>query len=207
MRNVSLDQFNKRIKNKIAVVGGYLEDRSICAIIKSCRLKPLSAYSDNFDLATKLETVWVDEFNNVMEIRKKKLKIHFNYTKIPITTTDLFRYETVKFIAQHSHYACIGIYPSKKNCIVLFVGSDNYFRCYNVGEDIKLVSPLCVGMKLLGYCARLRGMRNLRKLTIKSELKMLNGVEWIIVRLPANKVAIEYLDGCEKLKEILTNGE
>lgn len=206
MFNISLEQFNKRIKNKIALIGGYIEDKSICAIIKSCRLKPFSVYSNYFLFATTLEDIWVDEFGNAVEINKKKTKIKPLSVTLPALTTDIFKNETIQFIVEHSKYVCIGLYPDTKNFILLLMGSDNYFRCYECIDDhMKIIAPLIVGLKILKCCVTMKPIKYFKKLTIKSELKLVKDVEWFIAPLPANKLLIPNIIAYNKLRSILYN--
>lgn len=206
MRNLSLEQFYKRISNKIAVVGGYLDDKSICSVIKSCRLKPLSVYSKHFTYETKLEDIWVDEFGHLLSINKKKTKIKPLSATIPDISTDIFKYEKVEFIVDHSSYACIGISPDTTNFILLLMGTDNYFRCYECKNDvIRPLTPLIVGLKILKYCMTMKPVKYFKKLTIKSELQWAKNVEWFIVPLPANKLLIPNIVAYKQLRNILYN--
>jgi len=210
MQNLSLEQFYKRIKNKIALIGGYIEDKSICDIIKACRLKPLSIFSpssNHFVPQKILEDMWVDEFNgNVLEIKKKKAKIKFWPVTLLSNSTDIFKYETIQFIIEHSSYACIGLYPDTKNFILLLMGTDNYFRCYECIDDrIKIITPLIVGLKILKCCVTMKSLTTFQKLTIKSELKPVKDVEWFIVPLPAQKLFMLNIVAYNKLRSILYN--
>ena len=209
MRNLSLDQFYKRIKGKIALVGGYIEDKSICNIIRSCRLKPASVFAPQFKFHTTFENIWVDEYSgSVMEIKQKKAKIKLLPITLPGISTDIFKNETIKFIIEHSVYTCVGLYPGTKNFILLLMGTDNYFRCYEYVDDeygIKIISPLIVGLKILKYCMTMKSIKYFKKLTIKSELKSVKDVEWFIVPLPASKLLIPNIVAYDKLRSILYN--
>jgi len=209
MRNLSLDQFYKRLAKKIAVVGGYIEDKSICAIIKSCRLKPLSVFSDSFNFKTALELEWIDEYGDILlEIKKKKAKTRlYMGAPIPHITTDLFKHETVDFIINHSKYACIGLFPSTQNFILLLMGTDNYFRCYVCIDDgiVEYGVPLMVGLKILKYCVTMKALKYFKKLPIKSEKKALKDVEWFIVSLPAHKLFMPNIIAYDQLRSILYN--
>ncbi len=208
MRNLSLEQFYKRISNKINLIGGYIEDKSICSIIRSCRLKPRSVFTDTFNFATTLEPDWIDEFGNTLVIKKKKAKLEFNYRASHNITTDIFKNEKVEFIVEHSKYACVGLYPETQNFILLLMGSDNYFRCYQyIGGDIKIVSPLVVGLKVLKCCVVAKPIEHFKKLTIKSELNSAKDIEWFIVPLPAHKLFMLNVVGYEKIRSMLYNGE
>jgi hypothetical protein len=208
MRSLSLEQFYKRIKNKIAIVGGYIEDKSICSIIKSCRLKPITVFTEHFDFKTLLEPVWIGEDQNIaIEIKKKKAKvITLLQNETHSMVTDIFKNETVKFIVEHSSYACVGLYPGTENFILLLMGTDNYFRCYECMDDcIKIISPLIVGLKILKCCVTMKSLTSFQKLTIKSELKPVKDVEWFIVPLPAQKLFMLNIVAYNKLRSILYN--
>lgn len=207
MRNISLNQFYKKIKNKIALVGGYIEDKSICHIIKSCRLKPITIFSNHFSFDTSLETIWVDEeSSHIIEIKKKKAKIQPCTASVPHISTDLFKNETNEFIINHSKFACIGLFPDTTNFILLLMGTDNYFRCYDCVDDtVTYRTPLIVGLKILKHCVNMKPITYFKKLTIKSELKELDKVEWFITTLPASKLFLPNIVTCNKLRSILYN--
>lgn len=205
MRNVSLDQFYRKINKKILLIGGYTEDKSIVDIIKSCRLKPISVFSNYFDSSAVLDTVWVDEFNNNVEIKKKKLRVNLNARTLQTTTTDIFRNETMEFLISHSSLACIGLYPDSQNFILLLKGTDNYFRCYSCqNNELSVTSPLIVGLKVLRQCFPAH-LKYFQKLVVKSEIKNLKEVEWLITTLPAQKLLLPNIVTYNKLRSILYN--
>lgn len=202
MFNVSLEQFYKRIYGKIALVGGYIEDKSVCGVIRSCRLKPLSAYTANFKCNASLEPIWLDEFGNALTIVKKKVKIKFDYCKPPDIGTDIFKNAEIKFMIEHSRNACIGLCDNG-NFILLLWCSDNYFRCYSYMDGVmRIVSPLTVGWRLLRHCINIR-IKDFKQLTIKPELRNLDGVKWFYTVLPVKQEHMTNFESYDKLKEIL----
>jgi hypothetical protein len=206
MRNLSLEQFYKKIKKKIVMLGGYLDDKSIVPIVRACRLKPIKVFSESFDFATSLEEAWVDEFNNVVEIKKKKIKVRWNASDVSKTTTDIYRNETIDFIIAHSKLALIGLYPGTENFILLLLGTDNYLRCYNyVNQHLDICSPLRVGVKMLKYYLNSKTGKYFKKLTVKSDIKELSDIEWFITPLPTTKLFLPNIVAYSKLRSILYN--
>ena len=206
MRNLSLEQFYRRIHNKIITVGGYLEDKYIPIILKSCRLKPISIFNDDFDINTMLETIWIDEFNNIIEIRNKKLKLKLGAADINQTSTDIWRNETPKFLAEHSHKTLIGLTPDSEDFVLILTGSDNYLRCWIYQNSIlTLCSPLVVGLNVLRYYLMLKMKNPWRHIIIKSDNKKMREMQWYISKLPIKNdmELIEYTT----LRRILDNGE
>lgn len=206
MRNLSLEQFYKRINKKIALLAGYLEDKTITTIVRSCRLKPIKSFSDSFDFSTCLEEQWVDEFNNLIEIKNKKVKLRWSATDVNKTTTDIYRNASIDFIVSHSKSALIGLYPGNENFILLLLGTDNYWRCYNyIDNQLSICSPLHVGIKTLRYMVNCKVGKYFQKLNIKSDVKELSQVEWFITTLPANKMFLPNIVTYNKLRSILYN--
>jgi hypothetical protein len=205
MRNVSLDQFYRRINKKILLIGGYTDDKLMPNIIKSCRLKPISVFSNRFDENTVLESVWADEFDSNIEIRNKKPRINLHARKFHTTITDIYRNETIEFLIAHGAMACIGLYPDSQNFILLLKGTDNYFRCWSCQNgELSLCSPLTVGLKVLRQCFP-KHLRYFQKLEVKSELKELREVEWLITTLPAHKLMSENIETYNQLRSVLYN--
>ena len=206
MRNLSLEQFYKKINKKIILLGGYLEDKSIIPIVRSCRLKPLKAFFDNYDYKTSLEESWVDEFNNIIEIKKKKVKVRWHATDVSKTTTDIYRNENIQFIVEHSKLALIGLQPGSENFILLLTGTDNYLRCYNfTNNNLTICSPLTVGIKLLRNYLTSKPVKYFKPLTVKSDIKELAGIEWFITVLPASKLFLPNIVAYKQLRSILYN--
>jgi hypothetical protein len=206
MRNLSLEQFYKKINKKIAILAGYLEDKTIPSMIKACRLKPLRVFSDSFDFESSLENTWVDEFNNLIEIKKKKVKIRWNSANVNQTTTDIYRNETIEFIASRSKLALVGLFPGSENFILLLTGTDNYLRYY-IYEDgvIGIHSPLQVGLKMLHYYLNSKPSKYFKQLAVKPDVKELQDLVWFITPLPASKLFLPNIVTYSKLRSILYN--
>lgn len=205
MYSNSIDQFYKRIRSKIAVIGGYLDDKLICSIIKSCRLKPSDVFTNaSFQLRVpSLERTWFDEFDHKLIItEKKKLEIRCQ-PHLGKISTDLFRNETIEFIMKHSKYAFVGLTPESENFTLLFMGSDNYLRCYSHNNGVfELCSPLTVGIKVLRRVVNSRQIKQISKLTLKSEMPELASTQWFTV--PAFELS--RIDNIKKIRSILLNG-
>jgi len=206
--NISLERFYHRIRGKISLVGAYLGDTRICSIIRGCRLKPITAFYNKFNFDTILEPVWIDEFGYRLEIQKK------GYTKIKIskrkgiqkTTTDIFKNETVEFIAAHSKRVLIGL--SEKKWICIFWCSDNYFRGYiwdDTQSTISICSSLAAGWRVLLRFVQIKYKQG--KIMVKSEMKDFADYEWWLIKLPINEQLIDTLNAHTTLKEILINGK
>lgn len=200
MQNISLNQFYKKINKKILLVGAYLGDKELYNIIRGCRLKPIGIFGENFDWSTKLERLWVDEFNNRLEIKKKKIKIILNSKPLQTTTTDIYKNSSIKFIINNSSSICIGISGDAESWIV-FRGNDDFLRCYHCSNDqITICSPLIVGIKVL-KCLWQEIPSQWKPSNIKSELKYLDSVQWIVAQLPLSRVFEPKLNN--QLKKIL----
>jgi len=198
-----LEQFNKKIAKKILLVGAYTNNKFLPNIIKNCRLKPETVFSQTFNSKSGLETKWVDEFaDKYLEIKNKKIKIQNQQHKFPNVSTDIFKNETINFIIEHSQSICIGLIPESTNFILLSRGTDNYFRCYiNENDQLNIISPLTVGYKILEAFIKFKKQKHFIKLNTKSELKDLRHVEWFIVTVPVSKFFIPNIVAYSKLME------
>lgn len=211
MHNFSLDQYYRRINKKIEVVGAHLEDSLLPPLIRRCRLKPITVFSDTYNPEKVYENVWVDEFGQyILAIDKNTIRITDNDIPIPTHCTDIYRNETIDFLVKHSKFACVGLFPEADHFILLLGGTDKYFRCYtHFNNEFKIVSPLMIGLKLLKRCVKFKKKENgtIRIQNIKSERKNLKDVQWFIVALPKTRYFARKLKGHETLKRIIYNGQ
>lgn len=200
MKNISLEQYYHKIKKKISIVGAYTEDLYVINIIKSCRLKPMSVFSGKDKL---LEDVWLDEFNNSIKIKNKKIKVELSSNKLQHTCTDIFRNENIEFLVSKSLLVCIGIADDNKFILVL-KGSDNYLRCYEcLNNSFVISSPLIIGLGVLKYCFT-EPIKDLNRLLIKSEFNHLNDHKWFMIKLPTTRHVLQQINN-KQLEKILYN--
>lgn len=201
MRNVSLEQFYKKINKQIAIAGAYTENIYLPQIIKGCRLKPITIFSKYFTPTSILERCWIDEFNNILEIKKKIPQVKFNAGMTSQITTDIYRNETANFISERSKLACVGLYKNTADFILLLWGTDNYWRAYTYHDNqLSICSPLTGGIKVLQSCLRWQ-TKSFKKM--KSELKTLHDVDWVMIKLPIHQIALHNIDSYDKLRSIL----
>lgn len=207
MRTIGLDQFYKRIEKRIALFGGYTEYPLIKEVIKSCRLKPLSVYSNSFRMRDViLEREWVDEFGDKSVGLFRKAPVVKECSRaIPLISTDIFQNEKPRFIVDHSKYAYIGKYGKSSDFTLLLMGLDNYVRCYTYKDRVfSISSPLNAGLKVLYSFVSNKLDFPMRKLTVKSEIEEMQKMSWFLINLPANKKLINKIRN-NKIKEIVFN--
>lgn len=211
MHNFSLDQYHRRIHKKIEMVGAFLEDPYLPKIIRSCRLKPITVFFNDYSPKKLLESIWVDELGAyLLNIEKKNIQVRENKIEIPKHCTDIFRHESISFLVTHSKFACVGLLPETDCFVLLLGGTDNYFRCYtHFNKSLKIASPLIIGLKLLKRCVRFKKKENktIRIQNIKSERKEFEDIKWFIVALPRVRYFARKLKGYDTLKEIIYNGQ
>lgn len=150
-----MEYFYKRIDKQIKLIAAYIESPSLIKIIKSCRLKPYTIFSDNFQSSnTKLERHWVDEFGNSLIFEEKISRIIVNdtstieYTK---TSTDLFFANPIQTTIKNSSFAFVadGNHLDKPFYIIALYGNDEYLRAYIYTTEWNRISPLLLGIKTL----------------------------------------------------------
>lgn len=204
MHNISLEQFYKRINRQIAIVGAYTGNEYLPQIIKACRLKPITAFSRYFTTRSILERTWIDEFGNLLEIKKKTPQIKFGAVQTPQITTDIYRNASIEFIVTRSKFVCFGWYND--NWIIVLWGSDNYWRAWRyVDNQLIICSPLTIGMRVLQSWIRWH-TKTCKTLRINTGLTELQEMKWIIGTLPAKTKLLAQIDTNSKLRRILANG-
>ncbi len=155
MKSINLDRFYHKINKHVLLTESYTEIKNLSFIIKSCRLKPKSILvNHNYDLV--LHNYWVDEFNNSLTIKNKKIKVSYNNLDFlfPVSTTDLYYGLSLDKIYKISKL--LYIYSAKIEgtydnfLLVSFLGIDNYWRTYYVYDgEISNCSPLILGFNTL----------------------------------------------------------
>src|SRR5271165_1274474 len=154
IKNTDLETLYNRIDGRINLVGTYVGDIDLMPkIIRSCRLKPYSIFSGDFQSKIVFEEHWVDEFGNSLKIENKIPKIVMNDTQINKNTkisTDLFFGNSINTIAKNSKCVFIINGEIDKNCyFVSFYGKDDYLRSFFFYEKLARVSPLLLGINTM----------------------------------------------------------
>lgn len=154
IKNTDLETLYNKISGRIDLVGTMLGDVDLLPkIIKSCRLKPYSIFSGDYQSKLVFEEYWVDEFGNSLKIKNKIPRIIMNDTQISKNTkisTDLFFGNSTDAIAKNSK--CVFIINGKfdKSCyFVSFYGKDEYIRSFFFYEKLARVSPILLGLNTL----------------------------------------------------------
>lgn len=138
MNNIDLEIFHKRIKSSIKIAGSYIGNKRFGQLVRSCRLKPLTVFSNSFK-PSQLEYEWADEFGNIVRLQDNKVIPKLEKTKLNTQiSTDLFYGLDLLHTIDISKAVIIF------NDYVLLYGEDEYFRCFT-NNKIR-VSPLSVGI-------------------------------------------------------------
>lgn len=149
IKNTDIEKFYNRIDGHIKIASVISENKYIYNIIKSCRLKPFSAFDNNFNFKSKLEKNWADEFGNSLFIDKNIANIIYADPLVPISssiiTSDLFYGSPIKQIKDKSKLIFIGA-KNNDTKIISFYGKDEYFRTFLVDKKIVRASPLSMGL-------------------------------------------------------------
>jgi len=153
MNSTDLENLYIKIDGRISLVAGFTEDLDLIKIIKGCRLKPYSIFTETFTPGTKFEPHWVDEFGNSLKFDGKIPRIQLNSiisenTKI---STDLFFGNSIRTTAKNSKLAFIasGVHFDKDIHIVALYGQDEYLRVFIHNKKWSRISPLLLGMNTL----------------------------------------------------------
>jgi hypothetical protein len=154
IKNTDLETFYNRIDGRIQLIGSYLNNSDkLPKIIKSCRLKPYSIFSDHFQNKVVFEPHWVDEFGNSLKIKNKSFNIILNDTEINKNTkisSDLFFGNSIEVIAKNSKCVLVINFECNQRCyLVSFYGNDGYLRCFFYYKVIAQISPVLLGINTL----------------------------------------------------------
>jgi hypothetical protein len=150
MKELSYEEFVVKYKKYYNLVSGVLEDKSYKNLFIRCRLKPYDAVFGKLNTSKNyLITHWVDEFNNSLFIKDKKISIVYNDLSIDrskIKTSDLYFKLPLHKIYTISDVAYIG----KANDYYCFLfKSNDIYRYYYYKDELIQLSPLCLGFKAL----------------------------------------------------------
>ena len=154
MKNYDLEAFYKKIKRNILLPKSHTRIEYLTEIIKSCRLKPYSAFVGNFATKERFEEHWVDEFGNSLKFENKIPRIIMNDPNIVANTqisSDLFLGRSVKSICDMSKFAFIARadYIGRSCWFVGFYGEDEYLRSFFYDYKWNIMSPLLFGIENL----------------------------------------------------------
>ena len=199
MNSQSIETFYSRIGKRIKLFAAFTGSSYIDQIIKMSRLKPANVFVSGFkhDRAT-LEKIWVDEFDNRLILKGKKIQLKSNCQPLDKPITDIYRNQTFEFILKNSLIAIVGLVENRK--IVILWGSDNYLRCYRDEGDRWIVSsPICAGIKILKFFWSDKGL-SFEELGKKCDVLKFRDMEWFRVSLPVSDYANK------EIRKILSNG-
>jgi hypothetical protein len=198
MNKVGIDKFYDRHRGYVNVTAGYLSEKRIPFILKSCRLRPYASLSAPLPTTPQLERWWVDEFGNSFMVGKnKRVSLRYGDLKIErskLQTTDLYANVSIRDLYTISRflYICVAEFDVVRDALVQtipspvtsgngqgnnliyilsFLGRDNFFRTrllYRDQED--KISTLYLGYKLLKMIATYTDIRYYHKLTARSIL-------------------------------------
>lgn len=146
MKNIDLEKFYQKIDKSILLVSAFIGNKILENIIRSCRLKPYSLFSETMGQRTNLERHWVDEYGNSLTIDDTKIKIVLNDLTIEKNTeisTDLFWGRNITYFVDTGKkvYIC--------DDIISMYGEDEYLRSFVFEERWVSISPLILGMNNL----------------------------------------------------------
>lgn len=177
IKNTDLETLYSKIEKRMDLIGAHLSDVEILPMImKSCRLKPYSIFSNDYQSRTVYEPHWVDEFGNSLKIMNKSCKIILNDVQINKNakiSTDLFFGNSIDSIAKNSE--CVLLITGKINApcyLAAFYGKDKFLRCFFYNKKTIRISPLILGMNTLhGFFINIRSV--LKKDINKDQMDLL----------------------------------
>ena len=153
--------------------------------------------------------LWVDEFNNSLQLKGKKLSIIYNDLLLDgskIICTDLYYGLSIKKIIKMSKliYLCAGFDEDKQEetFFLTLLGLDNYLRSYlYLYGEWQQVSSLLLGLSHLKILSRHTDIQYFRNLPKKENypLPCLSAREWLSV-IPTSQ---SFLDEVKKQHETL----
>lgn len=198
MKSPSLDAFYAKIDRLVRLTESYTEIEELSFIIKACRLKPYSLFSQKKDERLVLHRWWFDEYGNSLRIVKnKRIKITYGDLELDrknIVCTDLYYGLSIDKIAKMSKL--VHLYSGKdedlyEDCAVLtFVGLDNYLRSYvYMYGEWKPISPLTLGMRLLKSLANHLDIKHFLKLENKENciIPCISAETWLSFMPPSKE--------------------
>lgn len=165
MHSSDLEKFYTKINGHINLVGAYMEDESLVRIIKTCRLKPYSVFTNDLNPKTSLETYWVDEFGNSLRFKDKLPYILHHDTQLTLdtkTSTDLFFANSIETTIGNSKLAFImhGKYFEQVVMLIALYCQDEYIRAFMYDGRWNRISPLLLGLNTIREIFKRVGSRN-----------------------------------------------
>lgn len=137
MKNVDLEKFYSNANTAIEIAAAYIGQPALKKLIISCRLKPITIFSNTFK-PNELECWWVDEFGNSIILEKNQIRVVKQDSNIRHNTqisTDLFFGRSIVETLKISRGVTL------RGDFLIFYGEDEYFRCFNKTNG-KKISPL-----------------------------------------------------------------
>lgn len=145
-----ISHYVAQLKEHIDLVGSFLENRNFSTLIKICRLRP-----KKYRRRLILHEDWLDEFGNVLNIKKKNISILLNVPGLnKADKTDLYHQLPIEkiYLISKMMYVLSGKEEDfgSDTFIVSFLGWDNYLRTYvySYGEW-QSCSSLLLGIAIL----------------------------------------------------------
>lgn len=186
MRRVSLEQFYQWIENRIKLVAIHTRRPLLPPLIKSCRLRPASIHDGSFSRHIRLETLWVDEFDQAIQVVNKEVAVvNHSFTTI---ATDLYRNLSLSHAIERGQFLILNL----KDEILVLMGRDGYLRAFRrIEERWQICSPLLFGLEALEYC--------LVPAQIAEGAVLIGGDEYQMTKLPLHELKTE-------IRSILFNG-
>lgn len=206
MRNRSLEQFYTKIERQIQLAVAYFGRPWLEQVIRQSRLKPLKTFGSNFKPSTTLQRDWVDEFGNVLTLYHRRTLVRWNLAQFEQLSTDIYRNESLSFIAQRSKMACVGICDN--SWMVVLLGSDNYWRTYHCHDgQIHVCSPFAAGLRILRRFIEYQlEPTTFKKLGTRSANAAIHSYQWTIVGLPLDQQGQQFVQSHQQLRSLLGNG-
>lgn len=161
MKSPNIISFYNAINKELALIEGFTEIKNLSFILQSCRVKPLQ-YLLEKNTKTILYDHWIDEYQNSVYLRKKKLEIVFNDLSIKdsiILCSDIYDGLTIKNVCKISKllYICTGINEDDHNpwFHLNFLGVDNFYRSFLYSyNELTKIAPLTMGFDNLQYVTK-----------------------------------------------------
>jgi hypothetical protein len=153
--NNDIEKFYTKISDCLVNVGAHTKIDNITNIIKTCRLKPYTVFTNkSLKLAATFEKHWVDEFGNSLMLDNKTSTIIINDAQLINNTkisSDLFFGSSIKYTMSNSKmlFIATGNYFANDFSIFSFYGQDEYLRTFVNYKLLYRVSPLLLGLNTI----------------------------------------------------------
>lgn len=204
MRSPSIERLHHQLQRRIKLVESYTEIKGMEFIIRACRLKPYEHLFEEKEKKILLHRWWIDEFNNSLILKKKKVQLIYNDLRLDrqkIVSTDLYYGLSLSNVAKMSrliHLVAGQDEDLLQECYLLtFLGIDEHLRSYLYWYgEWQQVSPLLMGMKSLELLAQDTEVKHYHQIGKKenSAIPCVNGRTWLSL-LPPSEAFLNLLKG------------